>query len=109
MAFRFLRLRDVFSFFAQGTLPTGNAYGELASPGGFGVGTFTLTAVPEPATCALLLLGFSGIGFAVRRARRNAVEVAAGSKFFFEQNGSFPGRRFCLFASVPAQLRDNIR
>jgi hypothetical protein len=42
---------SIFSFFGQSTPPTGNAYGELSSnSSAFGVGTFTLTAVPEPAT-----------------------------------------------------------
>jgi hypothetical protein len=54
---------NIFSFFGQGTPPTGNAYGELTSnPGGFGVGTFTLTAVPESSTWALILVGFGGLG-----------------------------------------------
>jgi hypothetical protein len=64
---------NIFSFFAQGTPPTGNAYGELSSnPSAFGVGTFTLTAVPEPSTWAMLLLGFAGLGFASYGARRTS-------------------------------------
>lgn len=62
---------NIFSFFPQGTPPSGNAYGELsASPSGFGVGTFTISAVPEPSTWAMMLLGFAGLGFAFRRSRR---------------------------------------
>lgn len=33
---------------------------------------FTATAVPEPATWAMMLLGFGGIGFAMRRSRKQA-------------------------------------
>src|SRR5271155_3392990 len=51
---------NIFSFFGQTTPPTGNAYGEFASPGGFGVGTFLLTAVtrtavPEASTWAMMV------------------------------------------------------
>jgi hypothetical protein len=68
---------NIFSFFGQGTPPTGNAYGELASaPGGFGVGTFTLTAVPEESTWALMLIGFAGLGIAGYRASRKRVAAA---------------------------------
>lgn len=44
------------------TPPTGNAYGEFtANPGAFGVGTFTLTAVPEASAWAMMLVGFAGL------------------------------------------------
>ncbi len=56
---------NIFSFYSQGSSPSGNAYGEFASGVGFGVGTFTL-AVPEPSTRALTLVGFAALGFAVR-------------------------------------------
>jgi hypothetical protein len=60
---------NIFSFFGQSTPPTGNAYGEIsASPSGFGVGTFTLTAVPEASTWAMMLVGFAGMGTAGYRA-----------------------------------------
>ena len=42
---------------------TGNPTGEIR---GF------LAAVPEPATWAMILLGFAGLGFAFRRSRRKA-------------------------------------
>jgi hypothetical protein len=65
---------NIFSFFPQGTPPSGNAYGELsANPSGFGVGTFVLTpvtAVPELRTWAMMLLGFLGLGVAFRQSRR---------------------------------------
>ncbi len=57
---------NIFTFDPQGVPPTGNAYGELtANPSApFGVGTFTLTAVPEASTWALMLIGFAGLGIA---------------------------------------------
>jgi hypothetical protein len=60
---------DIFSFFAQGSVPSGNAYGEETSIG-FGVGTLTMTPVPEPSTWAMMTLGFAGLGLlAYRRAK----------------------------------------
>ena len=48
----------------QGAPPTGNAYGEFTSnPSAFGVGTFTLTAVPEASTWAMMILSFAGLGY----------------------------------------------
>ncbi len=38
-----------------------------------GTATATLSAVPEPATWAMMLLGFGGIGIAVRRRRSSAL------------------------------------
>ena len=69
---------NIFSFFGQGTPPTGNAYGELTSnPAAFGVGTFTLTAVPESSTWALMLVGFAGLGVAGYRASHKRSAAAA--------------------------------
>jgi hypothetical protein len=69
---------SVFSFDGQMTPPTGNAYGEFASPGGFvGVGTFTLTAVPEASTWALMLIGFAGLGIAGHRASEKRAAALA--------------------------------
>jgi hypothetical protein len=67
---------NIFSFFGQGTPPTGNAYAELSTLGGFGVGTFTLTAVPEPATWAMMLIGFAGLGVAGYRASQKRAAAA---------------------------------
>ena len=39
--------------------------------------TFRLSAVPEPATWAMMLLGFGAIGFAMRRRRRPALAQIA--------------------------------
>jgi hypothetical protein len=69
---------NIFSFFPQGAPPTGNAYGELTSaPGGFGVGTFTLTAVPEASTWAMMLIGFAGFSLASYHASQRSVAKAA--------------------------------
>ena len=69
---------NIFSFFGQGTPPTGNAYGEFtANPGAFGVGTFTLTAVPEASTWALMLIGFAGLGMASYRASQKRADTLA--------------------------------
>jgi hypothetical protein len=68
---------NIFSFFGQETPPTGNAYGEFASPGGFGVGTFTLTAVPEASTWAMTVIGFAGLGVAGYRASQKRVTATA--------------------------------
>jgi hypothetical protein len=38
--------------------------------------TFAPAAVPEPATWAMMLLGFGGIGFAMRRSQRKALVTA---------------------------------
>jgi hypothetical protein len=40
-------------------------------------GTLNIAAVPEPATWGLMLLGFGGIGFAMRRRRRPALAQLA--------------------------------
>ena len=64
---------NIFSFFGQG-----NAYGEFtANPGAFGVGTFTLTAVPEASTWALMLIGFAGLGMAGYRASQKRAATLA--------------------------------
>ena len=68
----------VFSFDGRTTPPTGNAYGELASPGGFGVGTFSVSAVPETSTWFMMLLGFAGLVFVgYRRAKKSNPTFAA--------------------------------
>lgn len=69
---------NIFSFDGQSTSPTGNAYGESTSnPSAFGVGTFTLTAVPEASTRALMLIGFAGLGIAGYRASQQRAATLA--------------------------------
>jgi hypothetical protein len=69
---------NIFSFFGQGTPPTGNAYGESTSnPSAFGVGTFTLTAVPEASTWAMMLIGFASLSVAGYRATRKSADATA--------------------------------
>ena len=44
---------------------------------GFAVtGTFSVAAVPEPSTWAMMILGFAGVGFMTYRRRRNAALAA---------------------------------
>jgi hypothetical protein len=42
-----------------------------------GGGTLTLTEVPEPATWAMMLIGFGGLGAALRMNRRRTTAIAA--------------------------------
>lgn len=62
---------DIFSFGGNGT---GNAYGEF-SPGGFGVGTFSVTpvsATPLPPTWTMMVLGILGLAFFAFRAAKTS-------------------------------------
>ena len=58
------------------TLPAGqytlNIVGTNSGAGSLG-GSITINAVPEPATWALMLLGFAGMGFALRRGRQQGL------------------------------------
>ena len=58
---------------ATRTLPSGqytlSILGTNSGAGSLG-GSITINAVPEPATWALMLLGFAGMGFALRRGRQ---------------------------------------
>jgi hypothetical protein len=66
-----------------GLLTAGQTYrftytGNLAVAGNIsGNATFTAAAVPEPATWAMMLVGFGGIGFAMRRRRRPVLAQVA--------------------------------
>ena len=48
----------------------------IQSPYGAGDGAISLGAVPEPATWAMMLTGFFGLGAALRRSRRTGAALA---------------------------------
>ena len=50
--------------------------GSWGTKGGAYSGTLNFDAVPEPATWALMILGFAGIGAAMRRRRAPALRLA---------------------------------
>jgi hypothetical protein len=47
-----------------------NVAGSLIGPNGSYAGTLNVAAVPEPATWAMMLLGFGAMGLVIRRRRR---------------------------------------
>jgi hypothetical protein len=49
----------------------------IVSPFGAGAGAIELGAVPEPATWAMMLAGFGGLGVMMRRARRKLATATA--------------------------------
>ena len=53
------------------------ANGTLTGPSGAYSGTLNIQAVPEPATWAMMLIGFGGIGMALRRRRQPALAQIA--------------------------------
>jgi hypothetical protein len=75
---------DIFSFFAEGSPPSGNAFGEIVfgSSSGFGVGTFSLSpavsATPLPPTWTMMLSGLLGLALVLYRKekRGTALRVA---------------------------------
>jgi PEP-CTERM motif len=60
--------------FSIGTV-SGNDIFETG-PGGFGVGTLAVSAVPEPSTWAMMILGFCGVGFMAYRRKSGALHMA---------------------------------
>jgi hypothetical protein len=61
---------DVFGFYQpNSTVTPGNNYGEIA-PGGFGVGTFSVSATPLPAALPLFASGLGFVGYLARRRKR---------------------------------------
>jgi hypothetical protein len=70
---------DIFSFYAPNStdITPGNNYGEFtANPGSFGVGTFSASAVPEPASWAMFILGALGAGAVLRRRASRAASAS---------------------------------
>jgi hypothetical protein len=66
------------NWFAYATGGTWTGGGNFNSDGNPGFeGTTGTGAIPEPATWAMMLLGFAGLGFAGYRTTRRAVSVAA--------------------------------
>lgn len=60
--------RFAFNFIADGTSNT-ISFGEINGPSYIGLDDVSIAAVPEPATWAMMLLGFAAIGFAAYRRR----------------------------------------
>lgn len=71
---------NIFSFFAEGSTPSGNAYGEISSnPAGFGVGTFELSATPLPAALPLFAGGLGVLVFLAWRKKRSELDGVAAA------------------------------
>ena len=78
---------DFFSTYRVGTSNTGNTITLLEdhnegfgpNPGAVGLGSFgaVIAPVPEPATWAMLLLGFAGVGFMAYRRKSKPALMAA--------------------------------
>jgi hypothetical protein len=71
---------SIFSFDAEGTPPTGNAYGE-SGPFAFGVGTFAITPapVPLPPSVWMLALGLGGMLVTLRTTKRMTRDVVGAA------------------------------
>jgi hypothetical protein len=63
---------SVYAFLSGGTVS-----GDTRSAGNVLLGSIILPSVPEPATWGLMMLGFAGIGVAMRRRRRPAIAQVA--------------------------------
>jgi hypothetical protein len=65
---------DFYNLGGNGSLATTP---DTLSTGGYGAGTFAVSAVPEPSTWAMMILGFGGVGFmAYRRKTRGTFRLA---------------------------------
>ncbi|MCK1636141.1 PEPxxWA-CTERM sorting domain-containing protein [Bradyrhizobium sp. 157] len=69
-------IRFAFNFIADGTSNT-ISFNEVNGPSYIGLDDVSIAAVPEPATWAMMILGFAAVGFmAYRRKSRPALMVA---------------------------------
>ena len=68
--------RFAFNFIADGTSNTIN-FSERNGPLYIGLDDVSVTAVPEPATWAMMILGFAGIGFIAYRRKSKPAAMAA--------------------------------
>jgi hypothetical protein len=59
-----------------GAFPAGDIIANATDNFGGSQGTFNLTAVPEPASWAMMLVGFGGLGVAMRSRRKMATATA---------------------------------
>jgi PEP-CTERM motif len=78
----FTTSQDTFNIFDGiadgGTTDTSTPYGLIvASTGAETFGTAVITAVPEPSTWAMMILGFLGVGFVAYRRRNQSVTFTA--------------------------------
>ena len=69
-------VRFAFNFIADGTSNTIN-FSEVNGPSYIGLDDVSVTAVPEPATWAMMILGFAGIGFIAYRRKSKPAAMAA--------------------------------
>lgn len=64
------------NFFADGTSNT-LSFSEINGPSYIGLDDVSVTAVPEPATWAMMILGFAGVGFMAYRRKSKAGSMVA--------------------------------
>jgi hypothetical protein len=73
--FNLFAFNDSYWLLSSADNPGG--YAPLASPANEAISTFTVAAVPEPSTWAMMILGFFGVGFlAYRRSSGSGLRVA---------------------------------
>ena len=64
---------DYYNLNGNGSLATTQ---DFPSPNGYGAGTLSVSAVPEPSTWAMMLLGFCGLGFMAYRRNAKPPSIA---------------------------------
>ena len=69
-------VRFAFNFIADGTSNTIN-FSEVNGPSYIGLDDVSVTAVPEPATWAMMILGFAGVGLMAYRRKSKPALMAA--------------------------------